>query len=406
MVRASPGRLIIPLLLCLTLPSLHAEGPNAPPDLHAQAVALRMKLSVQEEAAQVLLVGIGGEGSPSESALGLLGGTPLGGVVLFGFNIPDRAFGLGQFTAAVQEAASHNGSGLPFIVALDEEGGVVFRFHGSDVTRLPPPLEAARRGPAFVRLLGESAGRELQALGVNLALAPVVELQTEQNLRFLGNRTYGNDPALVDACAAAFIEGLQSQGVAATAKHFPGNNASDPHKGLPRLEIDRASYERLYLPRFAAATREGVAVVMLSHVVVPALDPQEPASLSRRMVQGELKQGLGFPGVALTDDLFMKALTLERAPERSAVEALGAGADLLMITSQDAALRIRDAIVRAVENGILQRSRLDDAVERIIELKLRFSMQDALDPALRSRRLAAFARIVAEDQRAVADFGR
>lgn len=392
-------------LLCFALGAAAAEPYTVDGAIRAAAQALRSRLSLEEEAAQVLLVGIDGKGFPSPQALALLSRVPLGGVLLFGFNVPQKARDLGLFTAAVQEAAAKNGSGLPFIVAMDDEGGTVFRFHGDDVTRLPSPLAAARRGPEFVRFLGEASGRELRALGVNLALAPVVEALTAGNSGFLGTRSYGSDPAVVDADALAFIEGLQSQGVAAVAKHFPGNTGADPHKGLAYLDVDRKTYERLLLPRFASAlgndsgrTGRGAAVVMLSHVIVPSIDPSDPASLSPRFVEGELKKGLDFRGVALTDDLYMKALTDRVPPERSAVEALAAGDDLLMISMQGASLRIRDAIVRAVRSGELRRSRLDEACERVIELKLAFGMDQALDAALRERRLAAFPSLVASDR--------
>jgi beta-N-acetylhexosaminidase len=374
--------------------------------LSARAEALRSRLSLPDEAAQVLLVGIDGTGLPTASARELLSRVPLGGVLLFGFNLPPKARDLGLFTAAVQEAALKNGSRLPFIIAMDDEGGSVFRFHGSDITRLPAPLEAARRGAAFVGFLGAAAGRELRALGVNVALAPVVEALTDDNRRFLGTRSYGRNPADVDADSGAFIEGLQSEGVAAVAKHFPGNAGADPHKGLAVLSVDRQTYERFLLPRFAAALgtnssdpAKGAAAVMLSHVIVPSIDSVNPASLSPRFVEGELKRGLGFKGVAITDDIYLKALTERVAPERSAVEALIAGDDLVMVSIQDAALKIRDAIVRAVEAGVLSRSRLDDAADRVIELKLRFDMESALDSRVRERRLADFDSIVVRDQR-------
>ncbi|MGO8692940.1 MAG: glycoside hydrolase family 3 N-terminal domain-containing protein [Rectinemataceae bacterium] len=392
----------------LAFAPLRAENAAPSASLRARAEALRAKLSLSDEAAQVLLVGIDGTGLPAATARELLSRTPLGGVLLFGFNLPRKARDLGLFTAAIQEAAAKNGSGLPFIIALDDEGGSVFRFHGSDITRLPAPLEAARRGPTFVGLLGTAAGRELRDLGVNVALAPVVEALTDDNRRFLGDRSYGRDPAKVDADAGAFIEGLQSAGVAAVAKHFPGNAGADPHQGLAFLSVDRKTYESLLLPRFAAAfgnvaadPDRGAAAVMLSHVIVPAIDPSNPASLSPRFVEGELRRSLGFRGVAMTDDLYMKALTERLPPERSAVQALLAGDDLLMLSVQDAALEIRDAIVRAVEAGVLSRSRLDEAADRVIELKLRFGMESALDPSVRERRLAGFDSVVAEDRRAL-----
>jgi len=360
----------------------------------AEAERLRAALSLEQEAAQVLLVGVGGKGKPSRESLGLLSSLPLGGVLLFGFNIPDAPADLGPFTAALQDVQAGKAAGIPLVVAVDHEGGSVFRFRGGGITRLPPPYEVGLRGTAYARALGRASGTELRALGVNMALAPVVELLGDGNRAFLGNRSYGRDARRVDASAGAFIEGLQAGGAAAVAKHFPGNAADDPHKGTAVLDIDLKSYERDYLPRFASAARKGVAAVMASHAILPALDADRPATLSSRLLEGELKGRLGFRGVVLTDDLYMKAISRDEAPERSAVEALAAGADLLMLSAGGAAPRVRDAIVRAVEAGALPRSRLDDAVARILELKLRFKMAEDLDAEARRARLASFPALV------------
>jgi beta-N-acetylhexosaminidase len=382
-------------------------GPSAmaPPAeagaLRDRAIALRSALSLEQEAAQVLLIGVDGKGRPAESSLELIAGFPAGGVILFGFNLSGRASELGDFTADLQDAMARNGTGIPLFVAIDHEGGSVFRFHSNDITRLPPPLELALRGPDYAGEIGRAAGEELRALGVNMVLGPIVELLTADNAKFLGNRSFGRDPKRVDAVAGAFIDGLQSAGLAAVAKHFPGNADADPHAELPVLAADRAALERDYLPRFAQAIARGVGGVMLSHVMLPALDAKRPATLSPTVVGGELKGALGFQGVALTDDLYMKALTAKEAPERAAVEALAAGDDLLMLSTDSGATRIRDAIVRAVKAGILPRERLDDAVLRCISLKLRFGMEAALDPAVRARRLAAFPAIVSGHRKLV-----
>ena len=391
----------------LAFAPLRAENAAPSASLRARAEALRAKLSLSDEAAQVLLVGIDGTGLPAATARELLSRTPLGGVLLFGFNLPRKARDLGLFTAAIQEAAAKNGSGLPFIIALDDEGGSVFRFHGSDITRLPAPLEAARRGPTFVGLLGTAAGRELRDLGVNVALAPVVEALTDDNRRFLGDRSYGRDPAKVDADAGAFIEGLQSAGVAAVAKHFPGNAGADPHQGLAFLSVDRKTYESLLLPRFAAAfgnvaadPDRGAAAVMLSHVIVPAIDPESGfpfAALRRGRAEAEPRlPGRRHDRRPLHEGSYRTAAPrAQRRPGascgRRSAHALGSGCRA----------EIRDAIVRAVEAGVLSRSRLDEAADRVIELKLRFGMESALDPSVRERRLAGFDSVVAEDRRAL-----
>lgn len=209
---------------------------------------------------------------------------------------------------------------------------------------------------------------------------------------------------MVDAAAGAYISGLQAEGVAAVAKHFPGNAGGDPHKVLPLLDIDRATYERDYLPRFASAIAAGVSSVMLSHVMLGALDPELPASLSPAIVGGELRGALGFTGLAITDDLGMRALSTRSSPERSAVSALAAGADLLMLTDMRLAPRVRDSIVAAVEEGRLPEARLDEAAGRVLELKRRFAMERGLDPEARAKALADFPSIVIEESRRIRAF--
>jgi len=367
-----------------------------------EAGRLLDELGLEGEAAQVLMVGVSGSRALSAESRALLGSMPLGAVLLFGRNVPDEPAGLGALTAELQAAAAGAALGIPLIVALDHEGGSVFRFRGEGITRLPPPLEVGARGPRYARALGEAAGRELKALGVNMNLAPVVELLDERNESFLGDRSYGREAARVDAAAGAFIEGLQARGTAAVAKHFPGNESSDPHRGAALLDVDREGYERGYRPRFEAAARAGVAAVMASHAIVPALDPERPATLSRAALAGELRGRIGFRGLILTDDLYMKAISAGSPPELAAVEALAAGADLLMLSSGSGAHPVRAAIVRAVEEGRLPRSRLRDAARRVLELKLRFGMAQALDPRTRAEALAAYPGLVEEDARAVA----
>jgi beta-N-acetylhexosaminidase len=227
--------------------------------------------------------------------------------------------------------------------------------------------------------------------------APVVELLTDENEAFLGSRSYGRSGKVADAAAGAYIEGLQAEGVAAVAKHFPGNAASDPHKVLPELDLTKAVYARDNAPRFASAIKHKVAAVMLSHVLFSAIDPEKPASLSPAVVSGELRRRLGFGGLAITDDLCMRAISNTMSPERAAVEALAAGDDLLMLADMGAATRVRDAIVLAVKEGKLSESRLDEAAGRVLALKARFKMGNELDSDERAKARAAFPGIVARN---------
>jgi beta-N-acetylhexosaminidase len=360
-----------------------------------QARSILARLSLEEKCGQLLLIGVQGQGSPSAEARALVRELGPGGILLFGFNVGDSVSDVGLLSGGLQDAAAASGAGLPLIVAIDHEGGAVFRFK-TGVTRLPSAAKVGERGPEYARLLGERAGLELSALGINLALAPVVELTTSPNGSFLGERSYGSDPALVDSVAGAFIEGLGVSGVAAAAKHFPGNADVDPHRGLPVLEVDRARLDRDYVERFRKAIDHGAAVVLLSHVLVPSVDPERPATISPLLDKSLLKDRLRFDGVALTDDLFMKAISADMPPERSAVLAVKGGADLLMLSAGRSGHRVRDALMAAVRSGELPESRLDDAVLRVIELKLRFSMDSAFDREARAKRLASLPAIVAQ----------
>ena len=328
----------------------------------------------------------------------------MGGVVLFASNLPPKAVDMGAYTAALQDAAA-GPQRIALVVAIDHEGGSVFRFKGEDISWIPPAAEVGARGPRFASALGQAAGSELRALGVNMALAPVVELLTDQNEGFLGTRSYGRVAGPVDAAAGAYIRALQKQGVAAVAKHFPGNAGEDPHRVLPRLDITKAVYERDYSPRFASAIRNRVSSVMLSHVIFSALDPGRPASLSPILARGELRGRLGFKGLAITDDLGMGALVRDWSLEKAAVAALNAGADLLMLVDMRAAPRVREAIVLAVTEGQLPAARLDEAALRVLELKARFGLAAALDPALRAKRLAEYPSLVRQAAARLRAFG-
>lgn len=398
---------MVAILLALGAALLLASSSLGPGPLRsgayrAEARRILSGLDEGEKVGQVLLVGVGGKARLQANEAASLRELGPGGVVLFGFNIGEDLEALGGMIQGLQATAKASGAGLPLLVAVDHEGGSVFRFK-SGLTHIPAAAIVGGREKAYAQALGEVAGSELKALGFNLALAPVVELSRKDNAQFLGLRSYGSDPVKVDSVAGAFIEGLQSQGVAATAKHFPGNAGVDPHKGLPRLEVGPKSLEETYVSRFRSAISRGVGLVLLSHVVVPTVDPDRPVTLSKKAVTELLKGKLGFKGVVLTDDLFMKALSATLGAEESAVEALQAGADLLMLSDGGEAPRVKAAILKALASGRLSPSRLDDAVLRNIELKLRFQMDGAFDAPARARALAGLPSLVRQDGERLAE---
>ncbi|MCK7483989.1 MAG: hypothetical protein M0C28_48640 [Candidatus Moduliflexus flocculans] len=228
-------------------------------------------------------------------------------------------------------------------------------------------------GPEAASRAGAAAGRELRALGVSLNLAPVVEAWDARNGGFLGTRAFSADPARAGALAAAFLSAQQAEGTAATAKHYPGNGAEDPHRAVPVVEASLREIEDFYDPPFREAVKAGASAVMLSHARFPALDPELPASLSPAVI-GRLKGELGFRGIVLTDDLAMKALSGEGGIGSAAVSAVRAGADMVMASGGRGAREAYRALVSAAKSGELPEARIRDAAARILAQKIRFGL--------------------------------
>ncbi|RJK94801.1 glycoside hydrolase family 3 N-terminal domain-containing protein [Vallicoccus soli] len=289
----------------------------------------------------------------------------LGGTCLFGSNTADGPQAVRRLTDRVH--ALRPGA----LVAVDEEAGDVTRLHARTGSPVPGGAAlGAADDPALTRSAAAEVGRSLVAAGVDLDLAPVADVNSDPRNPVIGVRSFGADPDLVARHTAAWVEGLQATGVAACAKHFPGHGdtALDSHLDLPTVAVGLDVLERRELVPFAAAVRAGAASVMTSHVLVLALDPDRPATLSPAVL-GVLRTRLGFGGAVVTDALDMAGASGGgRGVPRAAVLALAAGADLLCLgADKDAALveAVRDAVVAAVRGGELAEERLRDAAARV-----------------------------------------
>jgi beta-glucosidase-like glycosyl hydrolase len=293
----------------------------------------------------------------------------LGGVTLFAINgnVPDNER-LAALTAELRKA------GDP-IITIDEEGGDVTRL--AHLTGSPYPGNAALGAVDDVELtrrVHRSIGAELTEVGVNLDLAPIVDVNSVDDNPIIGIRAFGSDPELVARHAAAAVTGLQDAGVAACAKHFPGHGATvgDSHLGLPVVDADLDLLDRRELVPFRAAIAAGTKSVMTAHINLPHLTGSEPATLSHTAVTGLLRERLGYQGVVVTDALDMRGASGVIGIPEAAVRALSAGADLLCLGSQEFAGSVRDilaAIVAAVESGRLPEERLAEAADRIQRLR-------------------------------------
>jgi beta-N-acetylhexosaminidase len=321
--------------------------------------------AVERLALRVLLPGFAGTTLPEDWA-GLLA-EGMGGVCLFGTNTAQGPSEVATLTAAIRSVAPDA------VIAVDEEGGDVTRLHalsGSPV--LGPAALGAADDLALTRATGHAIGSELAAVGIDLDLGPVADVNTNADNPVIGTRSFGTDPGRVAEHVAAWVDGLQAAGLAACTKHFPGHGdtAQDSHLELPTLDASRETLSQRELVPFAAAVRAGTASVMTSHILVPSLDRELPATLSASVL-GLLREDLGYDGLIVTDALDMAGASARRGIPEAAVLSLNAGADLLCIGPDKDVTLVREmqrAIVAAVGEGRLAEARLKEAADRIARL--------------------------------------
>ncbi|MFM9450277.1 glycoside hydrolase family 3 protein [Streptomyces europaeiscabiei] len=319
--------------------------------------------SLARDALTVLQPGFTGTTAPDWLLRRL--GEGLASVGLFGRNITSP----GQLAAlTAQLRAEHE----DVLVAIDEEGG--------DVTRLE-----VRTGSSFpgnhalgavddvdlTREVALALGRRLAECGVNLNWAPSADVNANPSNPVIGVRSFGADPDLVARHTAAYVTGLQAAGVAACTKHFPGHGdtAVDSHLSLPRIDADRSLVASRDLAPFRAAIAAGSRAMMSAHILVPALDPDLPATLSHGILTDLLRGELGYDGLIVTDGMEMQAIAGTYGIEHGSVLALAAGADAICVggglADDETVRRLRDALVAAVRDGDLAEERLADAANRV-----------------------------------------
>jgi beta-N-acetylhexosaminidase len=313
----------------------------------------------------------------------------VGGIIWFVSNVYETAF----LTRRLQREAK-----IPLLISADLEAGTGMRFN--DTLYWPPAMALAATGdPALAEKSGKITAVDGQRIGVNHILAPVADVNIDPDNPVINTRSFGEDPETVGRFVTAFIRGVQSEPVLATAKHFPGHGDThvDTHRSLPVLPFDRARLERVELVPFRAAIDGGVATIMTSHLSIPALDPTPapirphedvigenpytkdeaettrggtvPASLSRPVITDLLRRDLGFRGLVIGDAFDMGGLVAHFDAGEAAVRSIEAGADMILKSADtDGAIK---AMKEAVRSGRITEARIDESVRRIFEAKQR-----------------------------------
>jgi beta-N-acetylhexosaminidase len=327
------------------------------------------------------VIGVGFTGATAQTApLDALRAFAPGALILFARNVgtPDE---LRDLVAALRAISAPSP-----LIAVDQEGGRVERIRDG-VAALPSAMAVGATGDtALAERLGALLGRDLARLGIDVDLAPVADLSLQPRSTVVATRSYGDDPQRVAEFAIAFAHGLERSGVAAALKHFPGHGSTeeDSHVALPHVTASAATLRARDLVPFARAlAARAASIVLTAHVVIEAFDAERPATLSPAVLTGLLRDELGYDGIIATDCLEMDAIANGAGTVRGAVEALAAGADLLLISHHlDLAHAAADAIAAAVRDGEIPLSRLQEAYARVYGLRERLAQRIPLADAL------------------------
>jgi beta-N-acetylhexosaminidase len=352
--------------------SANGNDQDSSGDRENKVASIVSGMSVRDMVGQMFVVSVGGT-QPDYYIEKMVRKRNIGGVILFGNNMKSEGQ-VESLTGRLQQLSIQTEPAVPLFVAVDQEGGDIAP--APWVEPQPAAAEVGSRGdPSEAHDIAATMGRQLLQAGINTNFAPVVDTGFGTAI---GNRSYGEDPELVARMGAAAVEGFEEAGVVSAAKHFPnhGPATSDSHVSLPVIRHDAKTLKTYDLPPFEAAIEAGVPMVMVGHLVYPAIDPRNAASLSRDAI-GMLRRDLGFDGVVVTDDLVMAGAKSGRTPAEAAVEAVEAGADLLIASSPLQQADAYDAVVAAVESGEIPRSRIEKSVERLLTAKERYQLRGA-----------------------------
>ena len=350
--------------------------------------------TAREEVLERFLLGFEGTSLPDWLADLLSAG--LAGVAIYPRNYADPE-DLRALIAAIRTAA-----GRPVLIGIDQEGGTRFALP-PPFTQWPSPAELGRldaaengqrevrsdvhshTGEYFTARIARAIARELRAVGINLDFAPMLDLATNPDSPVTAERSFGSDPGRVAGFGVSFLRGLADEGVFGCAKHFPGHGDGDidPHFDLPSFAGTAERLAQHELAPFAAAIGAGVELVMTAHILLSRIDPNRPASISQRVIEGLLRRELHFDGVILADDLGMGAISRRYGHAESVVKTLEAGTDIAMLCHNDAAVPVAiEAVAESAEGGRFDPAQWAAGRARIARLRGKIGATERVAPPL------------------------
>ncbi|ETI68758.1 beta-N-acetylhexosaminidase [Neobacillus vireti] len=355
-------------------PNQQAQGEKPSQQANQTISKMIFNMSLDDKIGQMILAGVSGT-SMDANANKLISQFHVGGVIFYKYNFETP----GQAVQLVNQLKAGNSSSLPLILGVDQEGGRVTRLPGG-LVNFPPNKQIGQvNNPDFSYKVGTRLGQELKEFGLNLDFAPVLDINSNPNNPVIGDRSFGNNAEIVSKLGIQTMRGIQSQNVITTIKHFPGHGDTsvDSHLDLPIVNKSLKELKELELIPFERAIEQGADVVMVAHILLPQLDKTNPGTMSKAVMTDLLRKQLGFTGVIITDDMTMGAITEHFDIGKAAVESVKAGSDIILVGHDyNNVVKIIDSIKTAVQNGEISKQRLDESVERIIQLKRNYSIND------------------------------
>lgn len=357
------------------------SGTNSPtPSPETDSIQQQIdQMSLDEKIGQLVIVGLDGL-TMNDEALQMIQKYKVGGFILFKDNIQDAE----QTQTLLNQLKDANKSNpVPLWLSVDQEGGRVSRL-SSEFAATPAAGDiGATNDLSYTRNIGQAIGMTLQALGFNMDFAPVLDINSNPKNPVIGDRSFGSTPAAVIKHGIETMQGLNSEGVAAVVKHFPGHGDTsvDSHYDLPLVNKSIEELQQFELLPFIEAIDQDVDAIMIAHLLMKQIDDKKPASISASVINGLLRDQLGYGGVVITDDMTMGALLKNNSIGDAAVQSILAGTDIVLVSHQtDLRLEVLDSLKAAVDNNAITEQRLDESLYRLLRLKQKYNLQDTPTP--------------------------
>ncbi|WP_422657121.1 beta-N-acetylhexosaminidase [Paenibacillus sp. EC2-1] len=352
-------------------PNTKTEPPEIDP-----ALEMLSELSLEEKVGQLVIVGMEGTSVDSYTQK-LINNYHVGGFIFFKDNIASTTQAVNLFNHLKKENATNP---VPLWMSIDEEGGRVSRMPESFL-RLPASgVVGKKNDTALTYKMGSQIGQRLSGFGLNMAFAPVLDVNSNPNNPVIGDRSFGSNAAQVARLGTAAMKGIQEAGVVAAVKHFPGHGDTvvDSHVGLPVVNVDMNRLNKLELVPFKEAIDQGADVVMVAHLLMSKIDPKTPASYSKPIITGLLREQLGYKGVVITDDMTMGAVDNGKIElGEIAIRSVLAGSNIVLVGHEyDKEETVVKALLKAVKSKRITEKVLDERVLPILRLKMKYSIKD------------------------------